>query len=54
MNENTTAFDSNALGRAIAMQIFRDLPPAAIEKLQRRIQSRRNSALGKPSEGAKS
>ena len=51
MKANTNAFDSNALGRAIAMQILRELPPSALEKLNRRIRARRAQALELPRKG---
>lgn len=44
-NTNTT-FDSTALGRAIAMQILLDLPPAARAKLTRRIRARQTAKGG--------
>jgi hypothetical protein len=51
MKANTNAFDSNALGRAIAMQILLELPPSALEKLNRRIRASRAQALELPRKG---
>jgi hypothetical protein len=42
---NAELFDSNAVGREIAKQLLNNLPPQALEKLNRRIRARRAQAL---------
>ncbi|MFN3881471.1 MAG: hypothetical protein ACK4L8_08600 [Nitrincola lacisaponensis] len=54
MKANTNAFDSNALGRAIAMQILLELPPTALEKVKQRIRARRALAQDLSTKGAHS